>query len=430
MSSWKAKAERGSAWLIHLIAWIARAAGRTVRRALLVPIVAYFVVTDGTARRASREFLAHATGRPARWSDVFSHVYCFAATLLDRVWMAHGDFDRFDVTVEGDPLVLEALESGKGCVLLGSHLGSFDVMTLKNKVLYDRPVTLLAGYPPGGLVDVVSRLVAEGMKGKYPAGLNVVNRPGAAGSLAVAEVTRAKPDGYTIVLTPQSALVIAAQMQDLAYKTPDDYDPVINVVAYYPMIAVRTESPYKTAQDLVADAKAKPGAIRVGSPGEGTSSHLNLEEFMRVTGTKMTHVPFQGWGQSSPALLGGHIEAVVAQPGELKGQVDGKRMRVLVNFTPKRHPVFPDVPTAKELGWDVSNGVWYMLLAPKGTPAAVMRHIHDAAKAAIEDPKFTADMNGRGIDVDYRPGEALRADLWREYKLHTDILRRVGMLKK
>jgi len=294
----------------------------------------------------------------------------------------------------------------------------------------DRPVTMLAGYPPGGLVDVVARLVAEGMKAKYPAGLNVVNRPGAAGALAVAEVARAKPDGYTIVLSPQSALVIAAQMQDLAYKTPDDYDPVINVVAYYPMIAVRTESPYKTAQDLVADAKAKPGAIRVGSPGEGTSSHLNLEEFMRVTGTKMTHVPFQGWGQSSPALLGGHIEAVVAQPGELKGQVDGKRMRVLVNFTPKRHPVFPDVPTAKELGWDVSNGVWYMLLAPKGTPAAVMRHIHDAAKAAIEDPKFTADMNGRGIDVDYRPGEALRADLWREYKLHTDILRRVGMLKK
>jgi len=294
----------------------------------------------------------------------------------------------------------------------------------------DRPMTMLAGYPPGGLVDVVARLVAEGMKAKYPAGLNVVNRPGAAGSVAVAEVTRSKPDGYTIVLSPQSALVIAAQMQDLAYKTPDDYDPVINLVAYYPMIAVRTESPYKTAQDLVADAKAKPGAIRVGSPGEGTSSHLNLEEFMRVTGTKMTHVPFQGWGQSSPALLGGHIEAVVAQPGELKGQVDGKRMRVLVNFTPKRHPVFPDVPTAKELGWDVSNGVWYMLLAPKGTPAAVMRHIHDAAKAAIEDPKFTADMSGRGIDVDYRQGEALRADLWREYKLHTDILRRVGMLKK
>jgi tripartite-type tricarboxylate transporter receptor subunit TctC len=294
----------------------------------------------------------------------------------------------------------------------------------------ERTVTLLAGYPPGGLVDVVARQVAEGMRPKFPRGLNVVNRPGAAGAVAVAEVTRAAPDGYTIVLTPHSALVIAAQMQELAYKTPDDYDPFINLVSYYPMIAVRTESPYKTIQDLVADAKANPGKLRVGSPGEGTSSHLNLEEFMRLTGTKMIHVPFQGWAQSSPALLGEHIEAVVAQPGELKGQVEGKRMRVLVNFRPQRLPSFPGVPTAKELGWDVADGVWYMLVAPKGTPPNVIRYIHVAAKAAMEDPKFGADMAHRGIDVDYRPGERLRADLWREYKAHTEILDRIGLLRK
>jgi tripartite-type tricarboxylate transporter receptor subunit TctC len=293
----------------------------------------------------------------------------------------------------------------------------------------EKPVTLLAGYPPGGLVDVVSRLVAEGMKSKFPKGLNVVNRPGAAGSVAVAEVARSAPDGYTIVLTPHSALVIAAQLQNLAYKTPDDYDAFINLVSYYPMIAVRTESEYKSIQDLVDDAKKNPGKLRVGSPGEGTSSHLNLEEFMRHTGTKMIHVPFQGWAQSSPALLGGHIEAAVAQPGELKGAVEGKRMRVLVNFRPQRLSSFADVPTAKELGWDVANGVWYMLLAPKGTPPAVTRYLHDAAKVAVEDPKFGADMANRGIDVDYRPGKQLHADLWREYKVHTDILRRTGMLK-
>jgi tripartite-type tricarboxylate transporter receptor subunit TctC len=294
----------------------------------------------------------------------------------------------------------------------------------------DKPVTLLAGYPPGGLLDIVARLVAEGMKPKFPRGLAVVNRPGAAGSVAVAEMARSSPDGYTIVLTPHSALVIAAQIQDLAYKTPDDYDPFINLVSYYPMIAVRTESEYKTIRELIDDARANPGKIRVGSPGEGTSSHLNLEELMHHAAVKMIHVPFQGWGQSSPALLGGHIEALVAQPGELKGQVDGKRMRVLVAFQPKRHPVFPDVPTAKELGWDVANGVWYMLMASKGTPAPVVRYLHDAARAAIEDPKFAENMAGRGVDVDYRPGLALRADLWREYKLHTEILRRIGMLKR
>jgi tripartite-type tricarboxylate transporter receptor subunit TctC len=294
----------------------------------------------------------------------------------------------------------------------------------------NRPVTMLIGYPSGGLVDIVARLIAEGMKPRLPSGLVIVTRPGAAGSVAVGELTRAAPDGYLFVLTPGSALVIAPQMNDLPYKTPDDYDPFINLVSYYPLIGVRAESKYKTIQELLTEAKDNPGLIRVGSPGEGTSSHLSLEELMYHAGVKMVHVPYNGWAQSSVSVLGGHIEAVVAQPGELKPMVDGKRMRALLNFTPRRHPVFPDVPTARELGWEVSNGVSYMLLAPKGTPAPVVRHLHDAAKAAIEDPKFAELMVSRGIDIDYRPGETLRADLWREYKLHTDLLRRVGMLKK
>jgi tripartite-type tricarboxylate transporter receptor subunit TctC len=258
----------------------------------------------------------------------------------------------------------------------------------------------------------------------------VLNKPGAAGSLAVADITRATPDGYTIALTPHSALVIAAQINDVGYKTPDEYDPFANVVSYYPMIAVRTESPYKTIHDLVADAKANPGKVRVGSPGEGTSSHLNLEELMNKTGTKMVHIPYKGWGESSPAVLGGHIEAVVAQPGDLKAMVDGKRMRVLVAFHPQRHPVYPDVPSARELGWDVSNGVWYLMIAPKGTPPSVVKYLHDSVKAAVEDPKFVEKMGASGVEADYRPGDVLRTDLWREYKAHTEILTRIGMIKK
>ena len=294
----------------------------------------------------------------------------------------------------------------------------------------NRNVTMLAGYPAGGLVDIVARMVAESMKPRFAHGLVVVNRPGAAGSVAVGELTRSAPDGYTIILTPHSALVIAPQINDLPYKTPDEYDPFINLVAYYPLIAVRSESKYQTIQELLTDAKDNPGMIRVGSPGEGTSSHLNLEELMHHAGVKMLHVPYAGWAQSSVSLLGGHIEAVVAQPGELKPMVDGKRVRALVNFTPKRHATFPDVPAAKELGWDVSNGIWYLLMVPKGTPAPVVRYLHDAAKAAIDDPKFRETMNSRGIDVDYRAGDKLRADLWREYNTLTPVLRRTGMMKK
>src|SRR4029077_3858557 len=149
-------------------------------------------------------------------------------------------------------------------------------------------------------------------------------------------------------LAPLSTLVIQPQLSELRFRTPDDYEPIINVASHFPLLVVRPDARWKSVQELVADAKANPGKVRVGSPGEGTSSHLNLEEFMRLAGIKMIHAPYQGWGHSSTALLGGHIDAVVAQPGELKGQVDGKRVRVLVAFQPQRHPVFPDVPTAKE----------------------------------------------------------------------------------
>lgn len=294
----------------------------------------------------------------------------------------------------------------------------------------DRPVTILAGFPAGGLVDIVARVIADGMKPAFPKGVVVVNKPGAGGAVAVAETVQARADGYTIVLSPLSSLVIAPQLNPaLNYRTPDDYEPVINAVAYYPLLVVRQDAPWKTIQEFVADAKANPGKLRVGTPGEGTSSHLNLEEFMFRSGAKMTHVPYSGWGQSSPALLGGHIEAVVAQPGEAKPQVDGKRMRALVVFQEKRHPAFPDTPTAKEAGWDVANGVWYLLVAPKGTPAAAIRHIHDAAKVVIDSPAFAKTMTARGVDVDYRPGDRLRADLWQEYKLHTEILKRIGLIK-
>jgi tripartite-type tricarboxylate transporter receptor subunit TctC len=312
---------------------------------------------------------------------------------------------------------------------LAGALGTLGLTTTALAQFPDRPVTMLAGYPPGGMVDIVARVLAEGMKAKFPKGLLIVTRPGAAGTVAVAEAVRSKPDGYTFVLTPNSALVIAPQLNPVAYKNPDDYEPFINLVSYYPMIVVREDARWKTIQEFVNDAKANAGKFKVGSPGEGTSSHLNLEELMVRAGMKVIHVPYQGWGQSSPALLGGHIDALVAQPGEVKPQVDGKRMRALITFQEQRHALFSDIPTAKELGWDVTNGVLFMLLAPKGVPAPVLQYLHDAARDAIKDARFIDAMATRGINVDYRSADPLRATLWREFKSNGDLLRKIGMVK-
>jgi tripartite-type tricarboxylate transporter receptor subunit TctC len=120
----------------------------------------------------------------------------------------------------------------------------------------------------------------------------------------------------------------------------------------------------------------------------------------------------------------------VAQPGEVRPLVEGGKLRTLMVFQAKRNPVFPDVPTAKELGWDAASGVSFIVVAPKGTPGPVLKYIHDATKAVMEEPQFIALIKQRAIEIDYRAGDQLKADVWKEYKFHTEVLTRLGMLKK
>jgi len=169
MKRWTEKAERGSTWLIQLIAWLARTVGRPLCRALLYPIVLYFVLTDPMARCASAEFLWAATGRSIRLQDVFAHIYSFAATILDRVYMATGDFDRFEVTIVGLPLLEQALKAGRGCLLLGSHLGSFDLLMLAQRSMDGRPISIMMRVDPrarvrriAGIDDHELNLIATG----------------------------------------------------------------------------------------------------------------------------------------------------------------------------------------------------------------------------------------------------------------------------
>jgi predicted LPLAT superfamily acyltransferase len=147
-ATWSGKAERGSTALIELIAWLARVAGRPFCRALLYPIVFYFVVTDGVARRASAEFLSAVHGRRATLREVFRHIHSFAATLLDRVYLASGKLDNFELEVVGLAVVERAIAAGRGCVMLGSHLGSFDLLMLAHRSMQGRPITVMMQLDP------------------------------------------------------------------------------------------------------------------------------------------------------------------------------------------------------------------------------------------------------------------------------------------
>ncbi len=174
MNHWTHKRERGSAWLIQVIVWLARRVGRSMCRALLYPIVLYFYLTDAVARRSSAEFLQAAQGRTVHWYEVFTHIYSFAATLLDRVYMAAGDFEKFEVTIEGLPLVDRALQAGRGCVLLGSHLGSFDLLILARSGMGQRQVSVMMRVDPhsrvrriAGIDDDAVSLISLGQPNSY-----------------------------------------------------------------------------------------------------------------------------------------------------------------------------------------------------------------------------------------------------------------------
>ena len=191
MKHWTDKGERGSAWLIHVVVWLARSAGRTACRLLLYPIVLYFLLTDRTARTSSADFLQTVYGRKTGWRDEFAHLYSFAATLLDRVFMAAGDFGKFDVTIDGLELVDRALQAGKGCVLLGSHLGSFDLLLLAGRAMGQRQINVLMRLDPrarvrriAGIDDSAFNLIPLGRPDSYLQAHDALARGGVVAILA------------------------------------------------------------------------------------------------------------------------------------------------------------------------------------------------------------------------------------------------------
>jgi len=291
-----------------------------------------------------------------------------------------------------------------------------------------RSVNAIVGFPPGGAADLVTRQLAESMRSKFPEGIVVVNRPGASGTNAIASLTRSRPDGYNFALVPNSNLTIGPQIQELSYGTPDDYVAVINVVSFAPVLVTRKESPMRSARDIAKAAQAAPGKISVGYPGEGTVSHLNAEAFKTAAKIQMINVPFAGWGQAAPALLGGHVDSMVVQPIEAVQQRES--LNILGSFSKQRQAGLPDVPTFGEQGYDVALEARYLLIVPKGTPDSIVKYIHDAAQAAMDDPSFKEFVESRGMQPNYQDTGTVQAALWDEYKRYTPLLQETNLLKK
>lgn len=264
-----------------------------------------------------------------------------------------------------------------------------------------RPLRLVVGYPPGGGIDFAARVIQTPMQEALRQPVVIEYRPGAGGTLAAAELTRAQPDGYTLLLANTGPFAIAPYLQS---KMP--YDPVkqftwIGQISQGSYIAVtRADHPARDLREFVAWARANAGRANFASGGAGTSTHLNGELMNAAAGLDLTHVPYKGSAPAIAELLGGQTHLMIDSGGALLPQIRAGRLRALAVTGPKRDPQLPEVPAVRELGLAAMESVGFQgLVGPAGIPRDVVQVLADALARTLALPEVRAKFAGAGAEV-------------------------------
>jgi tripartite-type tricarboxylate transporter receptor subunit TctC len=277
----------------------------------------------------------------------------------------------------------------------------------------ERPVTLIVPYGPGGPTDTVGRLIAQEIEPMINGRMLVVNKPGASGTIGTGEVVRARPDGYTIGYS--TAAVVGLQpliMSSANFGSPNDYQPIVKLLDVPIVLAVKEDSPYRSFADFIADARKRPGAVRVAVAGKLTEPDLAVELLKTVASINLNNVPFTGGSSESlTAVLGGHVEAFAAAITGLAPHVEAKRIRVLTVMHNARHSLLPDVPTAAEAGFDVNLPAMHFLLAPKSTPTEITELLRTSVARITAGPRFQELAQRSGFRADPIGGAPLQAEI-------------------
>ncbi len=260
-----------------------------------------------------------------------------------------------------------------------------------------RPVRLLVGFPPGGGTDILARVLAPRLS-EMGQPFVVENRPGATTNIASDLVARSAPDGYTLLFTTSSLAINASLFKNLTYDALRDFAPV-SVFAESPNLLVAHASAGANVHELLAQAKAKPGAMNYSSAGSGTSQHLAGELFKSRTGAAIAHIPYKGTAASLTAVIAGEVHFSFANVPAILGHVRNGRLRALAVLAPQRFSLMPEVPTMKEAGVDgVEVSVWYALLAPAKTPPEIVKALNDATVRAARSPDLRQKLVDQGAE--------------------------------
>jgi tripartite-type tricarboxylate transporter receptor subunit TctC len=283
----------------------------------------------------------------------------------------------------------------------------------------DRPIEMIVAFAPGGGTDIMLRTIAPFIEAQLDTQLPVLNRPGASGEIAYTALSQARPDGYTISSLNTPGFLTMQIDRELRFD-PADICPIARIVEDPGTFIVQASSEFQTLADLVAHAKENPGAVAVATTGVGTDEHLAMLQLEQAAGVDLTPVPFAGANEAKTALLGGHVTMIGLNAGEYATS-DQNAFRALAQFSEERSSLVPDLPTAKEQGFDVIMSSERGLAAHCDVPEEIRERLSTAVDAALANPEFQEKAKQQSLPISYQSGADWQAAMPARLERFTEI---------
>jgi tripartite-type tricarboxylate transporter receptor subunit TctC len=292
----------------------------------------------------------------------------------------------------------------------------------------DKPIHFIVPFTAGSGTDIIARTVGEHMSRSLGQPIVVENRPGAGGTLGAAQVAKSTPDGYTLLVHSAGHVANAAIYPNLSYDTLRDFAGVTPLASLPNVLVVAPSKGYRSVQDLVAKAKANPGAFNYGSAGNGSATHMNAEIFRQSAKFDAQHIPFKGTPEAMTETSAGRLDFFFAPLSSAVSLIKDGRLQALALGTAQRSPLLPDVPTTTEAGYAQSEYVfWVALLAPAGTPRAVIDRLNAQALKALASPEVKEKLTVLGAEPMPMAPAAFDAFLKAEAARMSDVVKAAGI---
>jgi len=290
-----------------------------------------------------------------------------------------------------------------------------------------KPVTIVPPWGAGGAIDTISRALAQATKTHLGQPIIVENKPGGGGTVGTSYVLTKPPDGYILGITSLPPTLVSYFMGKLDFHPVDDFTYIMRVCGYFFGIVVRVDAPWKNIQEFIEHCKSNPGKVSYASSGVGSTGHAAFEEFASLAGIKLMHIPYKG-GDTNTALLGGHVDAI--SDASWHPLVEAGKFRLLAIYVEKRSPRYPNIPTVKELGYNMVRPGPINLFGPKGLPKPIVKTIHDAFKMGMNDPIFASALEKFNMPALYLNTEECEKAVRADFEPFKKLVENLGLAKK